>query len=76
MATVERDRAGDCQDDYGLREKAASVGIDIVVMKGSSLLPSPCESNSSSAISSVLFESLTRDGKLHWVKRQLEIVYA
>ncbi|CAF87685.1 unnamed protein product [Tetraodon nigroviridis] len=40
MATVERDRAAECQDDYGLREKAASEGIDMVVMKDPSLLPS------------------------------------
>lgn len=41
MATVERDRARVCQDDYGLREKAASVAIDILVMKAPSLLPWP-----------------------------------
>lgn len=41
MATAERDRARECQDDDGLREKAAIVGIDIVVMKDPSLLPSP-----------------------------------
>lgn len=40
MATVERDRAAERRDDYGLREKAASVAIDIFVMKDPSLLPS------------------------------------
>lgn len=41
MATAERDGAGECQDDYGLREKAASGGVDIFVMKDPSRPPWP-----------------------------------